>query len=361
MQLENDRLMREREFKQRPKSVHANNYYRNDDSNNLIMVKSLQDSLQDDRVLMHNYKKNNFHNRIKTPNQTIQQPVFNSNISLIKDNVSMCSSANSVNLRNSQKVNQILRKFSTELGNSKEHIPPPPPAFNLKHRNSHSSGTNSSLNRKILSHERQRSNSGLYNQIIEYGLKPSNTSISDDLIASFQTVRSDSLKSQIINNHNKKSVESKTQSFDDECKNNSLVKHTQSVTSVSLSIPVSNSLTKTSSLSSITIEMTKPNKEEILSNKANFSLRNESPRRSIREIHEKTAKSSQNNINEKIDVVNHKNETETINNNIELINDERIHYNKKMISDTESNEDKIITNLFYPILSSLHANIVKIE
>jgi hypothetical protein len=133
------------------------------------------------------------------------------------------------------------------------------------------------------------------------------------------------------------------------------------VTSVSLSIPVSNSLTKTSSLSSITIEMTKPNKEEILSNKANFSLRNESPRRSIREIHEKTAKSSQNNINEKIDVVNHKNETETINNNIELINDERIHYNKKMISDTESNEDKIITNLFYPILSSLHANIVKIE
>jgi hypothetical protein len=128
------------------------------------------------------------------------------------------------------------------------------------------------------------------------------------------------------------------------------------VTSVSLSIPVSNSLTKTSSLSSITIEMTKPDKEEILSNKANFSFRNESPRRSIREIHEKIAKSSQNNINEKIDVVNHKKETETINNNIELINDEIIHYNKKMTSDAESNEDKIITNLFYPILSSLDAN-----
>ena len=62
MQLENDRLMREREFKQRPKSVHANNYYRNDDSNNLIMVKSLQDSLQDDRVLMHNYNQQSWGN-----------------------------------------------------------------------------------------------------------------------------------------------------------------------------------------------------------------------------------------------------------------------------------------------------------
>ena len=359
--------MREREFQQRPKSMHANNFYKNENSNNLIMVKSLQDSLHDDRVLMHNYKKNNIYNRIKMPNnQTIQQqqspniPISNSNSSLIKDNVSMCSSVNSVNLRNSKKVSQILRKFSTELSNSKEQIVPP---FNLKHRNSHSSGTNSSLNRKILSHEKHRSNSGLYNQTTEYGLKPSNTSISDDLIASFQTVPSDSLKSQIINSSSKKPIGSDRQNedfnYNNDNKSNSFVKHIKSVTSVSSSIPLSNSLTKTSSLSSIEI---KPQKEEMLSNKAIFSFKYESPRRNI-----VGTKSSQNN-NEKIDVVVNINKKETINdNNDELINvvkfsfdnqvcsnDDKIKEVKKTIE--ESNEDKIITNLFYPILSSLDAN-----
>ena len=371
---ENERIMRERESNRRPNSVQLKNVFKNHNSNNsiinnnLIMVESLQDQSENHGINPCNFKKNIVYNRFM-PNYAQQNvPISNSNSS--KDNVSMCS-VNSISLRNSKRVSQILRKFSTELSNSKDEIPP----NTLKHRHSHSSGTSSSLTRKILSHDKQRSNSSFTNYVTENSVKPSTTSISDDLIASFQTVPSDALKSQIYN-RNRKLFNSQLKNIElNPKKKNNSVKHVQSTTSVSSSIPVSISLTKSSSLSSIETKIKK--EDEVQPNfKTNFTFKYESPRRrsmgSVMRTQKRHNQTSQKLTNEKNDFVKNDDKNEILKDSVDsTINvvgcctDKSSNYentkvvqdddeNKKMID--ESSEDKLITNLFHPILSSLDAN-----
>ena len=356
-QEENQRSMKQYEQKRTPlhNRIQLKHLFENTDNQKRTSDSSTIKT--HDESFTYNYKKNTIHSISKTANYN-DVGRFNSNTSSsgINDNTSVAS-GNSLNLRNSKKVKQILKKFSSDLNKSNEKIQSATPVA-IKQRHS-------LLNRKIML-QQEKQQKLISNDYDEEN--PCKISISDDLVASFQTPSYRySLKAQ-INNRNKKLFESQLKSiendFKNECSKAVDCRNGKSLSTREMSRK--SSVTKTSSLSSIDI---KSNKNKPNDAKATFSYKYDSPKRkssgSGSRIQRKDSSNRLTNKNEslinnaKTSVIDHhllNTPTTTIKNEsrvseTKLVQEENQMEHSNMMD--ESTEDKLITNLFHPILVSL--------